>query len=513
MGRSTAGIRPSGGGAVGDLVVTAIHPIPERLAVGRGTAIFVDGRCSHADGPLEDLRVSADGADHPVLASGMSPPGAREGSDYWWAIVAFGAVSRPRLAELRLRARTARGREVVADLGTVELLPFPEVRDAGPSLRSLTATSPDGRGVGQPLIAICMATFEPPLDLFRRQIESIRAQSYGNWVCVISDDRSSSDRLAEMRAVLADDERFSLVPGPVRLGPYGNFERALALAPREAVLVAMCDQDDRWYPEKLKTLESRMESGTKLVYSDMRIVDRGGTVLSDTYWRYRPNNHTNFGSLVLANTITGAASLFTREVLDSALPFPPHHAGRYHDHWVALVAMALGPIAYVDWPLYDYVQHEGAVLGHARANGLLMGVPRGAEAASDEPPVRGWLARVTTHGLARETRRLYFANYCGTTIAAKAAEMRCGGVMTPAKRRTLRRLGHPWRMIAWLALRSLRAWMGKKETLRREEALIGGLTWRYVAEVRKRLRRIPERLRHDEAAGGGRTRRRALPPW
>jgi hypothetical protein len=73
---------------------------------------------------------------------------------------------------------------------------------------------------------------------------------------------------------------------------------------------------------------------------------------------------------LVANTITGAASLFRREVLDYALPFPPRYGAAYHDHWVALVAMALGEVDYIDRPLYDYVQHDGAALGHARANGM-----------------------------------------------------------------------------------------------------------------------------------------------
>ena len=491
MGGSTPDVRPCGDSTAGYLRVSAIRPVPERLPVGGGTAIFLDGLCSHRDGPLDDLRVSVDGIDHPVLASGMPPPRGFKGSDYWWAIVPFEAVSRPRLAQLRLRARTARGAEAVGDLGVVELRPSPDARDPTFPPRSRTSGSSGGvRGADEkPLIAICMATYDPPVDLFRRQIESIRAQTYENWVCVISDDRSSPARLREMREVLADDERFSLTPSAHRLGFYGNFERALGLAPPEAELLAMCDQDDRWYPEKLEVLESSMEPGVKLVYSDMRIVDRTGRVRSDTYWTYRRNNHTNFGSLVLANTVTGAASLFAREVLDYALPFPPYYGAGYHDHWVALVAMALGNVGYVDRPLYDYVQHGGAVLGHSRANGLLRGVPRGAEATSDGTGSRGRLARLATQGLARETRRLYFTHYCGTAIATKVAEMRCGSVMAPAKRRTLRRFTRGERTIAWLALRSLRPWTGKTETLRREQALLGGLAWRHCAELRKRLRR------------------------
>ena len=30
--------------------------------------------------------------------------------------------------------------------------------------------------------------------------------------------------------------------------------------------------------------------------------------------------------------------------------------------------MARGDLAYVDEPLYDYVQHEEAVIGHSKAN-------------------------------------------------------------------------------------------------------------------------------------------------
>ncbi|MEJ7656428.1 MAG: hypothetical protein WKF33_05310 [Thermoleophilaceae bacterium] len=108
----------------GCLRVSAIRPIPARIPVGGGTAIFLDGLCSHPAGPLEDLRVSVDGIDHPVLAAGMLPPEGFKGSDYWWAIVPFEAVSRPRLAQLRLRARTARGEEALGELGNRRASPL-----------------------------------------------------------------------------------------------------------------------------------------------------------------------------------------------------------------------------------------------------------------------------------------------------------------------------------------------------------------------------------------------------
>ena len=283
-------------------------------------------------------------------------------------------------------------------------------------------------------------------------------------------------------------------PGERRLGFYGNFERALALAPAEASYVALCDQDDRWYPRKLETLAGSLGHGVKLAYSDMRIVDPGGKVAFDTYWSYRRNNHTNFGSLLLANTITGAASLFTRDVLDYVLPFPPRYGAAYHDHWIALVAMALGQVAYVDRPLYDYVQHGGAVLGHARANGLGWRTPPppGSEAGGARG-LRSGIERVTSLRVPRGMRHFYFQHYCGTAITAKVVDMRCSMRMTAAKRRTVRRFGDPERAMAWLALRSPRRMTGRTETLRREQALLGGLAWRHYAEWRKRAQAIGRR--------------------
>ena len=61
-----------------------------------------------------------------------------------------------------------------------------------------------------PLVAICMATHNPPPDLLRRQLDSIRAQTHRNFVCVISDDCSSPSSYAALAAQLDGDARFVL---------------------------------------------------------------------------------------------------------------------------------------------------------------------------------------------------------------------------------------------------------------------------------------------------------------
>jgi glycosyltransferase involved in cell wall biosynthesis len=43
-----------------------------------------------------------------------------------------------------------------------------------------------------------MATFEPGMSLFRAQIDSLRAQTDGNWICLISDDCSPPERYEQL---------------------------------------------------------------------------------------------------------------------------------------------------------------------------------------------------------------------------------------------------------------------------------------------------------------------------
>ena len=398
--------------------------LPERLAVGRGSALFIDGCCSHADEPIVDLRVLVDDRSHPVMGMGQPQPGRLSGSDYWWAIVPLEPVARAHVARLRLRVSLAGGDDTAAELGTVELRPEVEPGDDPPAVPGPESAAPNGL----PPIAVCMATYEPPLELFSRQIGSIREQTHQNWVCVISDDRSSPETLeADARS---DRRRRRAFTSPRRRS--GSASTATSSARwrwrhRRRSYVALCDQDDRWYPRKLESLlASPATAARSSPTATCASSGEDGAVVSDTYWSYRRNNHTNFGSLLVANTVTGAASLFSREVLDYALPFPPRLGNNYHDHWLALVAMALGRVAYVDQPLYDYVQHGHAALGHARANAVHR---RGRDRRERWAKRLERLQKLRRGRFHPGWRYLYFDLWCAIALTARVAEMRCGDVM------------------------------------------------------------------------------------
>lgn len=217
-----------------------------------------------------------------------------------------------------------------------------------------------------PLIAICLASYNPAGNRLARQIESILCQSYDNWLLIISDDNSDLPHLNEIEALCnLDPRRIRLYRHDQNLGFYRNFERALKYVPDNAELIAFSDQDDEWYPEKLQNLadELKREEVATLAYSDMRIVSESGEIISNTYWQNRKNECRDFGTVFIANTVTGAASLFKRELLELALPFPQRVGNAFHDHWIACCALSQGKLAYVSEPLYDYIQYDDSVIG------------------------------------------------------------------------------------------------------------------------------------------------------
>jgi glycosyltransferase involved in cell wall biosynthesis len=484
------------------LQVNLDSPLPAALSIGGGTALFVAGTCFDERRRIAELALVLDGQPQPVMAHGMprldyfrilhpsidpfqsaelgedpsSPEdpqlhGYRSG---FWGLVRIAAAPPSGEVELCLRASFDSGAEETVPLGRIAVAELPEPARVEP---------PDAPG---PLVAICLATYNPPLDLFRRQVESIRAQSHEHWVCLISDDASRPEHFESLREVVGDDARFTVSRSPKRLGFYLNFERALTMAPRGAPFIALADQDDDWYPTKLESLLSAI-GDRQLVYSDARIVDEERALIAPTYWGVRRNNHEDLLSLLMANSVTGAASLFRRRVVDHALPFPPAQFAHFHDHWIGLVALALGGIEFVPDPLYDYVQHGHAALGHAQANQVFT-LRQRLERLRVDPRER-----------IRAYRQRYFVDVMRLMAFASILELRCGPEMNPAVRRELSEflaLETSWPALGRLGVKAGRELIGRPETLGAEWALFQALIWRRLLSMSVTDRPKP-RLRLD----------------
>jgi hypothetical protein len=454
------------------------RPPPESLPLGSATAVFLAGSCFDTAERIEHLQIAFDGAAYPAAAHGLprpdvaaAHPSCPHNSFFsgFWVTLPVPARSQSGSVEIMLAAVLESGKRAEIPLGTIVFTAPGAHGRPDPS-----APPPSIPQVRPGVIAICMATFEPNESLFRAQIESLRAQTDQNWICLISDDGSGPEHFENIVAAVGDDRRFELSRSPRRLFPYRNFERALELVPKGAGLIALCDQDDRWHPDKLRTLRDEIGDAV-LVYSDMRLVEADGRVLRETMWEGRRNNHDDLVSMLVANTITGASTMFRRDLLDVVLPFPDTPGFQFHDHWLAVVALAGGRVAYVDRPLYDYVQHPGAVFGHVTHGGRqrkgrrLLGL-------GERRNVPRWRAG-------------YFYGYVSREVQAKVTLLRCAEEISAAKRRALERFiacDSSLLALLWLACRPLRRFIGRTETLGSEFEIAQGAAWKRLIVLRAR---------------------------
>ena len=152
-------------------------------------------------------------------------------------------------------------------------------------------------------------------------------------------------------------------------GVIRNFERALSACRGE--YIALCDQDDVWKPDKLKkllTLVEQMETesghGPYFVHSDVDLVDSKLDKTGISFLEHqglKPPEKYQYKTLIAQNYIPGCSTLFSRDLLDYALPIP--ETAVMHDWWLALIASMAGEIRYEPSRTVLYRQHDANVLG------------------------------------------------------------------------------------------------------------------------------------------------------
>jgi glycosyltransferase involved in cell wall biosynthesis len=346
-----------------ELLCSLDVPSDRSFHVGKGLALFLQGWAFCPGISIERLYI-LDGTRHheirnhswasPDVLHHFYPVPDPSGDSLFSAfntILLIHEITRPETRELRLRAELKSGRTIEQLLAVFEFQP-------GSNRRPVEVEWP----ASGPRVAICMATYDPPLRLLQQQVESIIEQDHKNWICIVTDDSFNAVSCEGILDLVEHDSRFIYVKNKKRKGFYRNFEECLSLVPVDADLVALADQDDQWRADKLTKLIQALPETKKLVFSDCRIVS-GETVVSETRWNHRRNEYTAFLSLFVANCVAGAASLFRSDILDQILPFPQRLIGADHGHWIALTAEVTGGICYIDEPLYDDHQQGANVVG------------------------------------------------------------------------------------------------------------------------------------------------------
>nr|WP_321510970.1 glycosyltransferase family 2 protein [uncultured Celeribacter sp.] len=102
-----------------------------------------------------------------------------------------------------------------------------------------------------PRFSIIIPTFNA-VDTLIETIQSLQAQSFADWEAFIIDDGSSDETVFLADAAAHFDRRIRVLPN-IRKGPSAarNFGATIATGD----ILAFCDADDLWVPEKLEVLD------------------------------------------------------------------------------------------------------------------------------------------------------------------------------------------------------------------------------------------------------------------
>jgi glycosyltransferase involved in cell wall biosynthesis len=212
-------------------------------------------------------------------------------------------------------------------------------------------------------IAIILATYNPNIAYFKKQIQSIENQIFKNWICHIVDDCSEKSFQVAIQSIISEDSRFIFHSHDRNLNHYHNFERGLkyCIEDKTVTAIALADQDDIWYPQKLTVLIQRLRSqNAVLVHSDLKTIDSNDKIINNSAWEFEGRNPEKLSVdlLLLRNVVTGCATLFCTSIIEDILPFPPQDKIKwYHDWWIALVAAQKGKIEHIREPLVMYRIH------------------------------------------------------------------------------------------------------------------------------------------------------------
>ena len=230
-------------------------------------------------------------------------------------------------------------------------------------------------------------------------LDSVSRQTIPPVRILVSDDRSSDNTIPILKQWISRNTiNVKILPVcEYRLGCTKNFERLLYTSTCDYIMLA--DQDDIWDSDKAELMISCMikaENNTNktipiLVHSDLRIVDRCGSLIAPSFFKYQKINplKADYLSVSLQNIVTGCASLLNRSGIVAALPFPETII--LHDWWLALVVSCTGKILYISRPTLSYRQHERNLVG---AKGDLINLSKNIRFLINPSFSISWLKRV-----------------------------------------------------------------------------------------------------------------------
>lgn len=216
-----------------------------------------------------------------------------------------------------------------------------------------------------PKVAILLCTFHGEKFL-SEQLDSIAAQTHGNWEVWASDDGSSdaTHRILLQYQTLWGKERLSIHSGPQE-GFVANFLALVTHADIEADFYAYSDQDDIWERDKLERAVAFLSTVSTdipgLYCSRTRVVNAENNTISFSPDYSRP---PSFQNALSQNIASGNTMVFNHATRALLMRVESTSKVVYHDWVTYLLVTGCGGRVYFDkLPSVRYRQHGDNHLG------------------------------------------------------------------------------------------------------------------------------------------------------
>lgn len=220
------------------------------------------------------------------------------------------------------------------------------------------------------MVDILLATYNGE-KFVRKQIDSILAQDYREWILYIRDD-GSTDSTPEIL-----DQYRQRYPQKIRivedkLGNLGfcrNFKQLMRYSTSRYAM--FCDQDDIWKKDKISSellymekLEGGQNDIPALIFSDLEGIDENDKRIFESF--IQKNKYEVepilFSKLLFRNVVTGCTVMINSPLRLYMMQMPD--GVKSHDHWISLVCLLHGGnIGYLNKPTVSYRQHSNNHIG------------------------------------------------------------------------------------------------------------------------------------------------------
>lgn len=219
-------------------------------------------------------------------------------------------------------------------------------------------------------VAILLCTFngERYIDYL---IDSIREQSFTDWILYIHDDGSTDKTIQICSHYNEVDKRVIIVNDANKhRGAKDSFLWLLEQV--EADYYLFCDQDDIWLPfkieqslEYIRQIENHNPNKPICIHTDLTIVDKHHNMISTSLWKsskIKPKFLENKNYIQVFNCVTGCTMIFNS--IAKRCAFPVNGKAPMHDFWVAYSCLANGGVvSHINKPTVLYCQHEDNKIG------------------------------------------------------------------------------------------------------------------------------------------------------